>query len=267
MGFVAYHTGGWQWIYWVLAITNGVQCVLYFFFSPETRFMRDSQLAAVPQGSQFKRKYLHFTRIDKTPLTLREFLFPFHFFAYPNIVIPSVAYSIVFGFTSVLLTVEIPQIFTPKFGFNAQQIGLQFIGMIVGSVLGEQIGGRGSDFFMRRFGTKSKSAHESRLWIAYPGFITAIVGLIVFCVQVDRLKSYNVTPIVGIAIAAFGNQIITTVLITYAVDCYIEHAGSIGIFVSLVRNTWGFIGMYSFSFSVCLRDLIESTEQMLMLSR
>jgi len=73
-----------------------------------------------------------------------------------------------------------------------------------------------------------------------------IVGLVVFCVQVDKLQTYNVTPIVGIAIAAFGNQIITTVLVTYAVDCHHEHAASIGVFINLVRSTWGFIGPFWF---------------------
>ena len=70
-----------------------------------------------------------------------------------------------------------------------------------------------------------------------------IIGLVVFCVQVDKIKSYDVTPIVGIAIAAFGTQIITTIMVTYAVDCHHEHAASIGVFINLVRSTWGFIGM------------------------
>lgn len=83
---------------------------------------------------------------------------------------------------------------------------------------------------------------EHRLWVSYPGFVAVIVGLVLFCVQVDRLVRYNVTPIVGIAISAFGNQIITTVLVTYAVDCHQEHAASIGVFINLVRSTWGFIG-------------------------
>ena len=95
-----------------------------------------------------------------------------------------------------------------------------------------------------RLGRSRQAAPEYRIWISYPGFVTVIVGLIVFCVQVDRIKSYNVTPIVGIAISAFGNQIITTVLVTYAVDCHHEHAASIGVFINLVRSTWGFIGAY-----------------------
>lgn len=251
MGFVSYHTGGWEWIYWVFAIINGVQFILYFFFGPETLYVRNSPKPTTTV-SPWRREYFSFGRIGPHPITTSDFWTPIRLFAYPNILLPTISYTIVFGFTSVLLTVEIPQIFTPKFGFNSQQIGLQFLGMIIGSIIGEQVGGRGSDWWMKRrvakLGRSRLPTPEYRLWISYPGFITAIVGLIVFCVQVDNLPAtaYNVSPIVGIGISAFGNQIITTVLVTYAVDCHHEHAASIGVFVNLVRSTWGFIGPFWF---------------------
>lgn len=249
MGFVAYYTNTWTWIYYIFAITNGVQFILYFFFSPETLYIRS---APVPTStlSPFRREYLNFGKIGPNPLTLRDFWTPIRMFAYPNVMIPTVAYSIVFGFASVLLTVEIPQIFTPKFGFNAQQIGLQFIGLIIGSVLGEQVGGRGSDWFIsyqrRKMPHYQSPPAEIRLWLSYFGYLCVLVGLIIFCVRLDEMKAYDVSPIVGIAIAGFGNQLITTVLVTYAVDCWHEHAGSIGVFVNLVRSTWGFIGPFWF---------------------
>ncbi|KAG0645532.1 MFS general substrate transporter [Hyphodiscus hymeniophilus] len=249
MGFVVYHTGTWTWIYWILTITNGVQFVLYFFFSPETLYVRNQEQPPTSK-SPFQREYLNFGKKGPSPLTARDFFTPIKLFTYPNILIPAIAYSIIFNFASVLLTVEIPQLFTPKFGFNPQQIGLQFIGMIVGSVIGELLGGRGSDFWMRRQGARSgrnrPAAPESRIWVAYPGFATVIIGLVVFCVQLDKIKSYNVSPIVGVAISAFGNQIITTVLVTYAVDCHHEHAASIGVFINFMRSTWGFIGPFWF---------------------
>ncbi|KAH7395984.1 major facilitator superfamily domain-containing protein [Cadophora sp. MPI-SDFR-AT-0126] len=250
MGFVAYHTRGWKWIYYILAITNAVQFILYFFFSPETLYVRDRPIVASTQGSPFRRQYLNFGKIGPYPLSLGEFLQPLRIFAYLNVLLPTIAYAIIFGFASVLLTVEIPQIFTPKYHFNAQQIGLQFIGMIIGSVLGEQLGGLGSDLWMRRANARagpSRNAEpEHRIWVAYPGFLTVIAGLVVFCVQTDKLAHYNVTPIVGIAIASFGNQVITTVLVTYAIDCHHEHAASIGVFINLIRSTWGFIGPFWF---------------------
>jgi len=189
---------------------------------------------------------MQFRRIDPTPFTLKEFLQPFTLFKYPSVVVPTIAYSIIFGFCSVLLTVEIPQLFLPKFHFDPQAIGLQFVSIIIGTVLGEQLGGRFSDWFMghRHKQIGRKPAPEHRLWLSYIGYTLVVVGFIIFCVQLENITTYNVTPVVGVAIAAAGNQIITTTLVTYAIDCHVEQSGSIGVFVNLVRSTWGFIGPF-----------------------
>lgn len=95
---------------------------------------------------------------------------------------------------------------------------------------------------MRRIGGRKSNAPspEFRLWLSYGGFLLTIVGLIVFgaCFENAKKNQWNVTPIIGIAIAAVGNQIVTTVLVTYAVDSHVEHSGSIGSFVNVVRQTW-----------------------------
>ncbi|OBT38975.1 hypothetical protein VE00_10815 [Pseudogymnoascus sp. WSF 3629] len=248
MGFVADHTHGWQWIYWIFAITNGMQFVLYFFFSPETLYVRN-RVDSTTSKSPFQRKYLKFGKIGPRPLAAADFLTPIKLFAYPSIVIPAISYAITFNFASILCTVETPQIFAPKFHFNAQQIGLQFIGPIIGSSLGEVLGGHGSDFWMRRknaqLGRSRHAAPEHRIWLSYVGFATVICGLVVFTVQADRIQSYDVSPIVGFAIAAFGNQIITTVLITYTVDCHHEHSASIGVFINLLRSPFWFPYMFN----------------------
>lgn len=89
---------------------------------------------------------------------------------------------------------------------------------------------------------------EHRLWLSYGGFLLAIVGLIIFGVRFEQAKqgSWNVTPIIGIAVSGVGNQIVTTVLTTYAIDCHVEHSSSIGVFINAIRSTWGFIGPFWF---------------------
>lgn len=91
----------------------------------------------------------------------------------------------------------------PKFEFNEQQIGLQFLGIIIGSILGEQLGGRLSDFWMNRTRESrvSRPEAEFRLWLAYPGFLFAMVGLIVFGVRFQQMpgEEWNVMPIVSLA--------------------------------------------------------------------
>lgn len=201
-------------------------------------------------GSTFTQEYLRFKRIDPTPMGLSDFLHPFTLFTRKRVLLPTLAYAMVFCLGAVFTTLEIPQLYVEKFHLNPQQMGLQYISVIVGSVIGEQLGGVMSDRWMRarqaKIGPGGQTvAPEYRLWLSYAGYILTIVGDIVFVVQTDRASStWNVTPDIGAGIAAAGNQIVTTVLITYAVDCYREEAASIGVFVTFVRQMWGFIGPF-----------------------
>ncbi|GME26032.1 Major facilitator superfamily [Neofusicoccum parvum] len=242
-GFVALRVG-YRWIYWILACTNAVQFLLYLFLGPETRYLRTQRTLPT---STFRQRYLQFTRIDPSPLTVTDFLQPLRFFARPRVYLPAYAYAMVFLLASVMITIEIPQLFVEKFHLNTQQVGLQNLSVILGSVIGEQLGGRASDMWMARGGGRRAHAPEYRLWLSYAGYLLAICGVVVFLVQIERAgEGWNITPIVGAAIAAVGNQLVTTVLITYAVDCYREEAAGVGVFITFVRQTWGFIGPFWF---------------------
>lgn len=200
------------------------------------------------QECNWKTEYIYVGRIDPTPLTWYEFIKPLTLLARPSVLIPAAAYAMVFLFASILSTVEIPELLEGKFNLNAEQVGLQFLGAIIGSIIGEQLGGIMSDFWMnQRERRTGQTPHpEYRLWLSYFGFSLAIIGLIVFlvCTQTSPDGHWNVTPIVGIAIGAAGNQVITTVLVTYAIDCYPEEAASIGVCITFVRQIWGFLGPF-----------------------
>lgn len=188
----------------------------------------------------------------------------------PCIFLPAVAYAMVFLWTSIVPTVEMPQLFPVIWGLDTEQNGLQMISIIVGSLIGEQIGGFMSDKWMaqRRHRQAKKTgmagnvavedgglpasasgeglvAPEYRLWLAYIGYALSICGFVVFSVQIANASNkWNVTPLIGAAIGAAGNQIVTTINITYAVDCYRVQAASVGVFITFVRQTWGFIGPF-----------------------
>lgn len=236
---------GYRWVFWVLAITNGVQFILYLFFGPETRYLGST---VGGKHTDFRSQYISIRRIDPSPISWKEFIRPLGMVMYPSVFIPAVVYAMVFLFGSVMITVEIPQLLQEKFGLNAEQIGLQFLGVIIGSILGEQIGGSLSDFWMNRRARKTGTAPDAefRLWLSYPGTVLTIVGVIVFLVCTEQAPEGNwvVSPIVGSGIAAFGNQIVTTVMITYAVDSHPQDPGNVGVFITFVRQIWGFIGPF-----------------------
>ncbi|CAM1505899.1 Fc.00g115360.m01.CDS01 [Cosmosporella sp. VM-42] len=246
-GFVALRVG-YRWIYWTLAITNGVQFILQLFFGPETRFVPINNLNH-RQNFSSQRGYLNIRRIDPTPFTASAFIHPLSYFLSPNVFIAAAAYSMVFLFGSVMPTFEIPQLFPEKFDFNTQQVGLQNIGIIIGTGIGESIGGRISDRWMLRREKKKelKPQPEFRLWISYVGYALTICGVVVFLVQTAHASNHwNVTPIVGAGIAAAGNQLVTTVMVTYSVDCYSSDAAAVGVFITFVRQIWGFVGPFWF---------------------
>jgi hypothetical protein len=92
------------------------------------------------------------------------------------ILLPSVAYAVVFNIASPALSIAIPSAYAEKFHLNAQEIGLQFIGILIGAILGEVLGGRISDSIMNR---RAKIDHgqrvpEFRLWGSYLGFVCVI---------------------------------------------------------------------------------------------
>ena len=105
-GFVALRVN-YRWIYYILAITNGVQFVLYIFLGPETRYLRRG---VTHTDSSFKQRYLNFKRLDPTPLTWRDFIQPLSFAAKPCVMLPAAAYAMIFLFGSILITIEIPQV-------------------------------------------------------------------------------------------------------------------------------------------------------------
>ena len=218
--------------------------ILYIFFGPETLYLRDGK---PNRNLQLKQQYFSFRRIDPTPLSFWDFIKPLGFVARPCVFIPAAAYSMVFLWGGIMITIEIPQVYPEKFHFNTQEVGLQFLSVIIGSVIGEQVGGFISDQWMwqRQKRTGKAPAPEFRLWLSYIGHALAICGMVVFTIMLGQAsETWTITPVVGAAIASAGNQIVTTVNITYAVDCYRTEAASVGVFITFVRQIWGFIGPF-----------------------
>ncbi|KAJ1706630.1 hypothetical protein AFLA70_193g002480 [Aspergillus flavus AF70] len=242
MGFVAKHIG-FEWIYWIYVMINFAQFLAYLLLGEETMYVAgDAGDGKGGPTSKFIPR-----RIDPRPLKPREFIESIFLYRYPRILIPTIAQCVVFCYANTAIIVEMPIAFGQKFHFDAQQIGLQYIAVIIGSLIGEQVSGPMSDWFMKALSKRRGYFRPAdRLWLSYIGFATVIAGLLTWGFQLDNATSWNVTPCVGAAIASFGNQILTTILISFAVDCYKDQSTDIGVFVNFVRHVYGFIGPFYF---------------------
>jgi MFS family permease len=250
MGFVVQHLNV-NWIFSILAIINFCQFLGYVLLDSETLYLPSD----AAMDSQKSQGIFTFHRIDTTPFSVLDCLAPFYICMHLKIVIPAYAYALVFCYANIAIIVEMPIIFGEKFGLDAQSIGQQYIALIMGSVLGEQLSGPLSDAFLNRYSRRTGHNHPvHRLWISYVGFLTVIVGILVWGIQLQHARQgvWNVTPLIGAAIASFGNQIITTTMITFAVDNYPNKSADIGVIVNFIRQVWGFVSQTLFSSQIFL---------------
>ncbi|KAJ5725005.1 uncharacterized protein N7483_006362 [Penicillium malachiteum] len=244
MGFVTQHIGI-QWIFWIFAIINFVQLLFYLAFGDETVYHPDLQIENTNFFTKMKPR-----RLAKRKLSWYDFVAPLTLAKSPRILVTACAHAITFCYGNIALIVEMPIAFGEKFNFSAQQIGLQFIAIIIGCVLGEQVSGPGSDWFLKRIRKSKGNSHPSdRLWLAYIAFSTIIAGLLTWGFQLKKAGTvWNVTPCVGAAIASFGNQMQTTILTTFAVESEKERASEVGVFVNVCRQIYGFLGPFYFPY-------------------
>lgn len=236
MGFVIKHIGV-QWIFWIFAIINFCQFLLYLIFGDETIYNPENEREKEGMFSKMIPR-----QISSHDLKFQDFFAPFKLAKFPRVLIAACAHAIIFCYGNIALIVEMPIAFGQKFDFDAQQIGLQFIAIIIGCVLGEQVSGPMSDWFLRYVQQKrGRSCPADRLWLSYIAFATIIAGLLTWGFQLQHATEWNVTPCVGAAIASFGNQMQTTILTTFAVESKRERAAEVGIFVNICRQIYGFV--------------------------
>jgi hypothetical protein len=116
----------------ILSQINLAQFILYIFFSPETLYIRGAQH---PQQITTLKQYVAFGRVNPAPLTFRRFFEPLLLFKHINIVVVIISYAAAFNFVLVLISVEIPVLFGQIFHLLPQELGLNFLGILVGRVL------------------------------------------------------------------------------------------------------------------------------------
>ncbi|KAJ5169767.1 uncharacterized protein N7500_002550 [Penicillium coprophilum] len=249
MGFVVQHSRV-EFIFWIYAIINLLQALAYIYLGGETLRVTVFENNAAEEKISIFRTFANRLlpkRFDTRPMRISDFVSPFRIAKNPRILIAALATAITFCYANIVFVVEMPLTFGEKFHLNAQQTGLQFIPIIIGCVIGEQIGGPMSDYFMKIYRKrKGRVCPADRLWLTYIGFLTIIAGQLVWGFQLEKAKNWNVTPCVGIAIASFGNQIQSTILTAYAIDTSPGDSASIGVLFNVIRLLYGFAGPFYF---------------------
>ena len=242
MGFVAQRQPS-KYVFVVFTATNFALMLLYIFFGRESLYNYNDKSRNVTGRYALLMNFKPI--IPERRVDVAAIFEPVKLFKTWKVTVAAVAYGVCFMFDNVATNVELPIVMGQKFQLGPQATGLQFISFMVGSLLGEQCGGWMSDRFMI-WGKSRNKGKSFRLWLGYPGFITSIVGLIVYGFQIQKAVSWDITPLVGLAICSFGMQVVTTTMIAFSMDTRPLIQEDVALFLTAVRQTLGFIGPFFF---------------------
>ncbi|OBT62318.1 hypothetical protein VE03_09066 [Pseudogymnoascus sp. 23342-1-I1] len=238
------------WAGYHVAIMFALLLVLECCFLPETLYPRELVVQAEMNQIQLddtglkRTTQLGYFSLNKVPGVPHPK--PWHgitqfckLWTYPTIVISLGAY--LFGqywWICSLLTME-PAAYE---NYPLQIQGLLFIGLLVGVVSAEALcSGRLSDRIMAILTKRNDNQRvpEMRLWLGYPAAVISAIGVLLWGLSVDNHWHWMVGQ-VAFFLYAFGQQTGNTVVSSYLVDNYPEHANEVITFYAVILNLSAF---------------------------
>lgn len=221
-GFLS-QAAGWRWVFWVLAIAVSIPHVVENFTTkidveagvitgvafifmretyPPTLLQRKVNRLKKETRNQDLRSAMNTGRNPK-----QLFLFAITrptkmLFLSPIVFSLSLYMAVVYGYLYLLFT-TITEVFEGQYGFSQGTVGLTFLGIGVGSLLGLLIFGIASDRILKHMAQKGEMKPEYRLPPLVPAGFLIPLGLFWYGWTADK-KLHWILPIIGTMFVGLG---------------------------------------------------------------
>lgn len=221
---------GWRWVFRVLTIAAGVATTAALILMRETYepvlLERRTEALRKETGNPNLRSKLD-PGITKKEYFIRSIIRPTKMLIFsPTILIFSIYMAIVYGYLYLLFT-TLTLVFENVYHFSQGSVGLTFLGIGVGSLLGLGIFGGLSDKLVKSM-TKKKGGEmkpEYRLPPLIPASCFIPIGLFWYGWSAEK-KVHWIMPIIGTGWVGLGMIAMFMSIQTYFVDCFTVYAAS-----------------------------------------
>ncbi|CAG8593950.1 22889_t:CDS:2 [Gigaspora margarita] len=237
---------GWRWMFWFLAIYGGIVFLIILFFLPET-----SRTVSSPTCAS--------STIRFNPIA------PLKLLRYPNVTLVIIYVSIISSIIH-LQYVSVPRNFSQRYNLSSSTIGLLFIAPAAGCAFGSLLGGKYSDFVLRK--KKAENADfnypEMRIYSAWSGAILVPCSYLAYGWLLEN--NYNLIVLMILwFLGSLGTLIVFNSLSSYLVDAYTTRsasatalnncfrfmlAGTVAILEPLMEDSLGTGWMFTFIVSL-----------------
>ncbi|RCH93736.1 hypothetical protein CU098_008459 [Rhizopus stolonifer] len=210
---------GWKSTFYFLAILGGVLLFLVTFFLPETLRKKREEEKTISSDSEqlsLKEKSEHF----KVLKNIKKAFIPMLLMLRDPTVLMITIYNTVIFASLYFLNPTITDTFENAYHYSSLQIGLCYLALGVGLIVGSISSGRYSDYVLKKLKEKNGPDGvypELRIQAAYPSFALIPAGYLIYA----WTTQYHVAvyaPLIGLFIYAVGQMTASTPTSVYLVD-------------------------------------------------
>jgi len=238
---------GWRWIFWVLAIVGGAFAIVSLAFLRETypKVLLERKAARlIKETGNAKLRPKQSPVTDPVRLFIRTISRPSAMLVRSPIILATSLYvGVVYGYQYLMFS-TFTYVFQEQYGFPTKHVGLTFLGIGIGSLLGLFAIGTVSDRIVK---AKSKPTQESRSGNMQPeyrlpplavGSVFIPAGLFLYGWSAE-FKTHWIVPIIGTALVGVGNIAVFMCIVSYLVDAFTIYAASALAANTVVRSIIG----------------------------
>jgi len=251
-GFLA-EAKGWRWVFWLLTMISGLFSISSLIFMRETYavviLQRKTNRLRKETGNMKLRSKLD-TGLSTKDFFWRSIVRPAKMLIFSPIVLSlSIYVGVAYGYMYLLFT-TFTIVFEGTYGFSSGSVGLTFMGMGVGSLIGLAFFAYASDRILKSRAKEADAIAEAageqaggmkpeyRLPPMIPGAILIPVGLLLYG-WTAKYHVHYIVPIISTALIGVGNLAVFMGVSTYLVDAFSIYAASALAANTVIRSLLG----------------------------
>ncbi|KAL8834013.1 MAG: hypothetical protein Q9176_007705 [Flavoplaca citrina] len=232
---------GWRWVFWLITIVAGAITIFAFIFLKETYppilLERKAKQLREETGNPNLRSKLgsDLSKKDRFKLAIVR---PLKLLVLSPIVLAlSTFMAVVYGYLYLLFT-TMTEVFESTYGFSSGAVGLTYLGIGIGSLMGLFVFGAASDRIVKHKSKNGEMKPEYRLPPMIPGAFIIPIGLFLYG-WTAHFRVHWIVPIIGTGCVGLGLLATFMPVSTYLVDAFTLHAASALAANTILRSLLG----------------------------
>ncbi|CCX16704.1 Similar to Uncharacterized transporter C1529.01; acc. no. Q9USN4 [Pyronema omphalodes CBS 100304] len=240
-GFLA-DAKGWRWVFWIIAICSGFVTITTLVFLRETyapTILENRAAKLRKETGNLKLRSKLTSTLPPQEVFKRALARPFSMlFRSPIILAMSTHMAVVYGYLYLLFT-TFPTVFEGKYGFSTATVGLSYLGIGCGSLLGLLVLGMVSDRILVSL-TKKHGERKPEYRLPPMAWGSPLIPIGLFWYGWTAEKGVHwIVPIIGTGLVGVGLLATFMPVNTYIVDAFQMYAASALAATTVLRSVVG----------------------------